>query len=83
MSEFKQYKRTNIAEMRPVTKEDIKQYSKRNCIIINDRAVSISTPDSENGSPKIGDMIARNPNDHNDNWLVAKKYFENNFSAIE
>ena len=31
---------------------------------------------------KKGDMIARNPKDHNDQWLVAKKYFKDNFSRI-
>lgn len=31
-----------------------------------------------NGSPKLGDMIARNPKDHDDQWLVARKYFEDN-----
>jgi len=30
------------------------------------------------GSPKEGDMIARNPKNHADQWLVAKKYFEDN-----
>lgn len=32
-----------------------------------------------NGSPKQGDMIARNPENHDDLWLVSKKYFEENF----
>lgn len=40
--------------------------------------VSISEPDRANGSPKEGDMIARNPKNHADQWLVAKKYFEDN-----
>ena len=40
--------------------------------------VSISAPDKENGSPKEGDMIARNPKNHDDQWLVAAKYFEDN-----
>jgi hypothetical protein len=45
--------------------------------------VSISAPDKEAGSPKVGDMIARNPLNHDDQWLVAKKYFEDNFEPIE
>ena len=40
--------------------------------------VSISEPDRQAGSPKEGDMIARNPKNHADQWLVAKKYFEDN-----
>lgn len=27
-------------------------------------------------------MIARNPKNHEDQWLVAKKYFEDNFEEI-
>ena len=41
-------------------------------------AFSISDADVKNGSPWVGDMIARNPINHNDQWLVAKKYFEDN-----
>lgn len=41
--------------------------------------VSVSQPDSENGSPKVGDMIARNPKNHADKWLVAAVYFADNF----
>jgi len=40
--------------------------------------VSISDTDREGGSPKEGDMIARNPLDYADQWLVAKKYFVDN-----
>ena len=40
--------------------------------------VSISDEDRKNGSPKVGDMIARNPKNHADQWLVARKYFEDN-----
>jgi len=45
--------------------------------------VSISDSDIQNGSPKEGDMIARNPENHSDQWLVAKEYFENNFEEIK
>jgi hypothetical protein len=41
--------------------------------------VSISLPDLEAGSPKAGDMIARNPKNHDDQWLVAAAYFADNF----
>ncbi len=61
-----QYKRKGLSEMRPyVEGEDVSR-------------VSISEPDRENGSPKAGDMIARNPKNHADQWLVAAKYFEDN-----
>lgn len=67
-----QYNRTNIAEMRPVTEKDLHP-------IRLQKTVSISKEDLNNGSPRIGDMIARNPKNHDDKWLVNKKYFENNF----
>ena len=49
---------------------------------MNDTIVSISQVDEDMGSPKKGDMIARNPKNHNDQWLVAKEYFEANFEEI-
>jgi hypothetical protein len=42
--------------------------------------VSISQVDKDNGSPKEGDMIARNPENHLDQWLVAKDFFEQNYT---
>jgi len=32
--------------------------------------------------PKAGDMIARNPKNHADQWLVAAQYFADNFEPI-
>lgn len=66
--EFTKYRRTQIAEMRPYVEGET----------LSER-VSISKPDGEAGSPKAGDMIARNPANHDDQWLVAKAYFEANF----
>lgn len=71
MSEFKQYRRRQIAELRPyVAGEEIPI------------TVSISTEDLNAGSPKLGDMIARNPKNHADQWLVAAQYFADNFEEI-
>ena len=70
-SEFKRYRRRQVAELRPyVSGEKL------------DERVSISAADRETGSPKEGDMIARNPDDHNDQWLVSKGYFEANFEPV-
>lgn len=86
--EFKKYRRTQVAEMRPVTEEDILKQRDfgRIAIDISDLndpiSVSISDADLLNGSPKIGDMIARNPKNHNDQWLVAEQYFEDNFEEL-
>jgi hypothetical protein len=72
MTEFKQYRRTAIAEMRPyIVGEELPAN------------VSISEADRLNGSPKDGDMIARNPKNHDDVWLVAALYFSDNFEAIQ
>jgi hypothetical protein len=44
--------------------------------------ISIAAVDSMNGSPKAGDMIARNPADHKDQWLLAMDYFAENFEPL-
>lgn len=71
---FKQYIRTNIAEMRPVTREEISGEVAGE--------ISISQSDLNNGSPRSGDMIARNPQNHDDKWLVAADYFTENFKEM-
>jgi len=44
------------------------------------QGVSASDEDKENGSPKAGDMIARNPHSPEaDRWLISKAYFEANY----
>ena len=73
--EFKQYRRTNITEMHQWSPKD--QLNTAEKLIA--AGVSISKADLDNGSPKPGDMIARNPNNHNDQWLIAKDYFQDNF----
>lgn len=80
---FEKYVRTNISEMRQVTEEDIYKFEKEGMIVVGDNTkVSISQADLANGSPKVGDMIARNPKDHSDQWLVAKAYFVDNFKQL-
>lgn len=75
MSEFKQYRRKQIAELRPYDPTGI------DSIGLSD-AVSVSAEDIKAGSPKVGDMIARNPKNHNDQWLVAAAYFADNFEPV-
>ncbi len=69
MTEYKQYRRKQIAELRPWEPGEPMEL------------ISISEPDKEAGSPKPGDMIARNPKNHADKWLVAAQYFADNFEA--
>lgn len=70
MTDYRQYRRKQIAELRAwMPGDDMSN-------------VSISAPDREAGSPKQGDMIARNPKNHDDQWLVAEQYFMDNFERI-
>jgi len=81
---FKNYRRKKIAQLRPVDGVDINEYQETGAIQIEKgRNVSISDKDKADGSPKEGDMIARNPEDHTDQWLVASAYFEENFEACK
>ncbi len=66
-SAFIRYRKKKIAEMRCfVPGEDL-------------IGVSISEEDKTNGSPKDGDMISRNPDNHDDQWLVAGQFFTDNY----
>lgn len=67
MSEFKQYRKSQIAEMKAWEPGD------------DMRRVSVAPGDADNGSPKDGDMIARNPKNHDDQWLVAGEFFTQNY----
>lgn len=69
MSQFKQYRRKHIAELRPYVEGELPGCP----------TVSVSAVDAAAGSPKAGDMIARNPSNHADQWLVAAAYFQDNF----
>lgn len=61
---WKQYKRKGLAEMRPYVKgEDLS---------------GISVSKEDHPEEDMG-MIARNPANPNDQWYVARKYFEDNF----
>lgn len=87
MKDFKQYRRKQIAELRPITEFDIIKFKDMGNILFLDdpttgTMVSISQEDLKSGSPKIGDMVARNPKNHLDQWLVAAEYFNDNFEEI-
>lgn len=66
----KYYRKKTKQAMKPWTKDIDMTY------------VSISKPDKLNGSPKKGDMIAVNENDCQDRWLVAEKFFKDNYEAV-
>lgn len=86
MLEFKQYKRKEVAELRPVTIDEVVLFpleEKLTASVGEDVVqISISEADLKNDSPKLGDMIARNPKNHKDQWLVSEKYFRDNFEEL-
>ena len=64
---FKQYKRKGLSEMRPyVLGEDLTNIS----------VADVDTPSTDRG------MVARNPQNHDDQWYVARKYFEDNLESV-
>ena len=63
---FKLYQRKELSEMRPYVLGE--DLSK----------VSVSKEDT----PEVGGMIARNPKNYEDQWYVAKKYFEDNLEPV-
>lgn len=69
--DFEQYRRKQIAELMPWSAD------------ADMAGVSVSEVDRDNGSPKLGDMIARNPANHDDKWLVSAQYFADNFEAVD
>jgi len=69
--QYRRYHRTQIAELRPyIEGEDMTD-------------ISVSNADLKNGSPKAGDMIARNPRNPEDLWLIAQAYFRANFEEVK
>ena len=68
---FKQYQRSTMGEMRPYEPgEDLSK-------------ITVNDDDKQRyGCPKEGDMVARSPQDRDNQWLVAKEYFEANFKLV-
>ena len=64
MSEFKQYRHKGLTEMRPyIPGEGLE-------------GVTVSKGDDP---PNDLGMVARDPDNHDDQWYVRRKYFEDNF----
>jgi len=64
---MKNYRKKQLQPMEPWTPE------------MDMDAVSVSAADKANGSPQAGDMIAVNPTNPEDRWLVAADFFETNY----
>ena len=67
MSEFRKYVRKGYSEMRPY--------------IPGEDLSKISVADVD--TPEKGGMVTRNPKNHDDQWYVAKRYFEDNLELVE
>lgn len=68
MSEFRQYRRKGFSELRYYVRgEDLTSIS------VN----SEDDPESDMG------MVARNPDNHADQWYVARAYFEKNLELAQ
>lgn len=70
MTQFKKYAKSQLAEMRPYVNGE------------NTDDIVIRPDDLAKGSPKQGDMIARNPKNHTDQWLVSEKFFKENYIEV-
>lgn len=69
-STFRSYRRRQSAELRPyVAGESLD-------------GISLTDVNRQEGSPKAGDMIARNPKDPRDQWLVSAAYFAENYDPV-
>ena len=49
--------------------------------IVGEDMQEISVSDMD--TPEVGGMIARNEDDHTDQWYVAKDFFKKNYEAVE
>ena len=68
---MKLYRKKKLQPMRPYVKGEF----------LSD-GVSISEADIRNGSPKTGDMIAHNPTNLKDRWLIAENFFKENYIEV-
>lgn len=79
---FKQYYKRQLAELRSLEDYEIDEYKLHKKIRPHlDVDVLISQEALDSGSPKPGDMIARNPKNTVEQWLVTKEDFLRNFEA--
>lgn len=45
--------------------------------------VSVGDDDRANGSPQTGDMIAHDPENPKDEWLINEKFFTEKYEAAD
>lgn len=64
---FKQYRAKTLKELRPFEPGEILP-----------ETTTVTLVQRAGGSPKKGDFIARNPENHADQWLITAEYFADN-----
>ena len=71
MKDFKEYRKKQLAELRPYEPGESME------------GIAVNEVDRANGSPKEGDWISRNPKDLKDVYLVSAKFFADNYVPAE
>ncbi len=74
MEEFKKYLKP--MELRPITQEHIDEFNDDGGIMYDGEFARYALTIG-NARPRIGDMIARDPDNHNRQWLVTEREFSN------
>lgn len=65
-NDFKLYRKKALQPMRPY--------------VVGEDLTGISV--NKEDTPELGGMIARNPLNHEDQWYVAKKFFNDNYEQV-
>lgn len=64
---WKTYRRRGYTQIRPWTPDD---------------KVMVTEIQQQQGSPKQGDMLCRDVENHEDTWLITETFFKNNYELV-
>lgn len=78
MEQWTIYRRAHMAEKRPYVLGELEMRP----WVSGDTGFGVSDMDRDAGSPKVGDMIARNPRNYDHQWLIAAKDFADHYEAV-
>ena len=70
MSEWKKYRKSTVTEMIPWSAD------------VSMDAITVGVEDRAD-HPRLGDMVARDPANPSDMWLVVKEFFEANYVSAD
>ena len=87
MNNNKLYRRKEVYELRSVTQQDIEEYKQKGYITSHETSdnvikVLIKYSDEINGSPKIGDMIAKSTKNILHKWLIEEESFKTGWEKV-